>query len=345
MKVSVVIPTFNCEQYVGCAILSALGQSIPPHEVIVIDDGSTDQTPDVLAQFGSDVTVLNQPNAGVSGARNSGIAFASGELIAFLDADDVWYEDKLAHQIQFLRSHPAMIGIFTDFALGNADGQIFREKAVTENYMVFSRYQLNWETIFQESESLVFDKSDEVRNTVRVFFGRILTSLFMGNFINTSSLLVSRRHLLSIGGFDSSRKTQEDYECWLKLAALGEFGYIDRSLVLTRRRANQLTNELNAEEILLNSLGVVESAALEFGPQLDRNIVSKRLSDKNRDVGFFYFKRDDMPTARKHFRMAIGARGIDFLSIVLMFASYLPQRLALEVLQAAKRVYINLKLK
>ncbi|HEX3110532.1 MAG TPA: glycosyltransferase family A protein, partial [Thermoanaerobaculia bacterium] len=98
-SVSVVIPSYNYARYLGEAIDSALGQTLPPLEVIVVDDGSTDDTPAVLAAYGDRIRVLRQKNAGVAVARNSGIAAARGECVAFLDADDVWLPRKLELQI------------------------------------------------------------------------------------------------------------------------------------------------------------------------------------------------------------------------------------------------------
>lgn len=98
-SVSVVIPTYNYAQYLGEAIDSALAQTLPPLEVIVVDDGSTDDTPQVLAAYGDRIRVLRQMNAGVAIARNSGIGAARGEYVAFLDADDVWLPRKLELQM------------------------------------------------------------------------------------------------------------------------------------------------------------------------------------------------------------------------------------------------------
>lgn len=111
--VSVVIPVYNAERYVGAAIESVLAQGHGRVEIIAVDDGSTDGSVRVIESFEPAVRVLRQENAGVGGARNSGIAVAQGELLAFLDADDLWAPDKLARQLAALNDDPEL-----DFVLG-----------------------------------------------------------------------------------------------------------------------------------------------------------------------------------------------------------------------------------
>ena len=94
-KVSVVIPTFNCGEFIGEAIESVLSQTYPPFEVIVVDDGSTDDTQSIVGKYGDGVRYTRHPNRGSSCARNIGIGFAKGDYLAFLDADDRWEPRKL----------------------------------------------------------------------------------------------------------------------------------------------------------------------------------------------------------------------------------------------------------
>src|SRR5580658_2196955 len=103
---SVIIPAHNRELYVGEAIESALRQTRPPDEIVVIDDGSTDRTAEIARSFGKSVHCLSQSNQGIGAARNAGLQAARGNLIAFLDSDDLWLERKMEIQTAFLLAHP-----------------------------------------------------------------------------------------------------------------------------------------------------------------------------------------------------------------------------------------------
>lgn len=116
--VSVVIPNYNYARFVGQAIESALAQSVAPLEVIVVNNGSTDNSLEVLRGFGERIRLIDQPNQGQSGARNAGIAAARGSLIAFLDADDVWLAGKLEKQLP-LFARPAVGLVYGGYTLAS----------------------------------------------------------------------------------------------------------------------------------------------------------------------------------------------------------------------------------
>ena len=108
VTVSVVIPTYNYGRYLATAIESALAQTFVPLEVIVVDDGSTDDTPQILETFGNRIQTIRQLNQGAGAARNTGIAAARGEYVAFLDSDDIWKPRKLQMQIARFDADPAL---------------------------------------------------------------------------------------------------------------------------------------------------------------------------------------------------------------------------------------------
>ena len=107
-RVSCIIPVFNGARYAAAAIRSVLAQTAPPLEVLVVDDGSTDDTARVVGAFGDEVTFLQQANAGVSAARNRGVQSARGDLLCFLDADDQLHPEKLARQCAHLQARPGL---------------------------------------------------------------------------------------------------------------------------------------------------------------------------------------------------------------------------------------------
>lgn len=105
-QISVLIPAFNCERHLRAAIESVLAQTLPPMEIVVVDDGSTDRTLEVAQSFGAKVRCECRAHAGISETRNACLALARGNWIAFLDADDLWLPDKLAEQTSFMLARP-----------------------------------------------------------------------------------------------------------------------------------------------------------------------------------------------------------------------------------------------
>jgi GT2 family glycosyltransferase len=207
--IAVVIPVHNGERYLGAALASVAAQSLPPREVIVVDDGSTDGSADVAARAGA--RVLRQSNAGPGAARNAGVAVSESEWIAFLDADDVFLPDRLARQVAALRAQPAAIGVCSDALClgGPRDGQRKLAGAPLPPRLVF-------------------------------------TDLLRSNPVIASSVLVQRAALLRAGGFDADRVliATEDYDLWLRLlAAPGScFAYVDAPLVQYRVHAGSLSD-------------------------------------------------------------------------------------------------------
>lgn len=122
LAVSAVIPTHNRADLISRAIRSALAALLPGDEVIVVDDGSTDETAAVVEAFGSPVNLLRLPHGGAGAARNAGLAAANGQLIAFLDSDDEWFADKIALQRRFLERRPDVLYCFSDFGVRLGDG-------------------------------------------------------------------------------------------------------------------------------------------------------------------------------------------------------------------------------
>ena len=203
--VSVVIPTYNRSVTVRQAIRSTFTQSMAPLEVIVVDDGSTDSTGDVVAReqerLGQRLRLLTQEHGERSVARNRGVEAARGDYIAFLDSDDLWRANHLEASLNALRTHPEVIGTIADYGLLSVDGRIVRDHVsrTTENGGRDRR------------RTLEGDYHAQLRALVR-----------QDIIVHPSEVVVSRAALLSAGGFNLEVVGSEDWLLWVQLASAGE---------------------------------------------------------------------------------------------------------------------------
>lgn len=214
MTVSVIIPTYNRGHVILDAVHSVLAQTFDDFEVIVVDDGSDDDT-SVRVRSIEDrrVTLVCGAHAGVSAARNTGIAAARGELISFLDSDDLWLPEKLEREVAFLDSHPDVDAVFSDAE--KLHGGRFTPSFVEET-AVFSRR-------FASSAP-----SDGVSLPQREFFLCLLEEVP----IATIAFTVRRDVLGHAGPFDRSWSSFEDWEFYLRLAKRSRFGYLPQVLAV-----------------------------------------------------------------------------------------------------------------
>jgi glycosyltransferase involved in cell wall biosynthesis len=205
--VSVVIPCFNGEAYVREAIDSVLAQNGIPLEVIAVDDGSTDSTREILESYGDRVRRIYQDNAGVGRARNVGIAAARGGYVAFLDCDDLWLPGKVKKQLALFDARPDMGLVYCDAEMFNAKGVVVHSKKA-------------------------------IRPPARE---QVLNALFLDNFITTSSVMIRKSCLESVGTFREEYRNAQDYDLWLRMARAFKFGYVDEILVRYRIRKGGLS--------------------------------------------------------------------------------------------------------
>jgi glycosyltransferase involved in cell wall biosynthesis len=207
--VSTIIPAYNAAGWVADAIRSVLDQDVP-QEIIVIDDGSTDATAAVAAAFCGPVRVVSQPNAGVSAARNKGLAMATGEFIAFLDSDDVWLPGKLKKQLALFDLHPPLGTVVCDEVELNPDGSVWHESFLAT----------------RSFHSLLPTHPDVVR--------KALTCLVTESFFTTSGVVTRRSVAEQVGVFDTSLSIVEDRDYWIRLALQAPVGLVPEVLVRNR---------------------------------------------------------------------------------------------------------------
>ena len=215
--VSVIIPAYNAKATIGEALRSAQRQRYHTLEIVVVDDGSDDGTDAIVAEVASAdprITLIRQANAGVAAARNAGLAAARGGLIAPLDADDLWHEDKIAEQVACLSRSDRRTGLVYCWS---AD--------IDESGMVIRRH---------------FDR----------FEGDVYASLVLANFVGNSSVPLMRRELVEeVGGWDTSLRADsaqgcEDWLLYLKLAERSHFALLPAVLVGYRQSAGAMSRNM-----------------------------------------------------------------------------------------------------
>ena len=213
--VSVVIPSYNCERFIAETLESVVGQSYGDLEVIVVDDGSTDGTPEVVRRFAPRVRLVQQESAGVCAARNRGIAEARGRYVALLDHDDYWFPDKLGAQVDVLESHPEVGVVFTAFLRWEADTQGVFPSPMT------------------------FDRKPYGEGPEAEYSGWIYHLFLLDCWMLTSTAMFRAEVFRRCGVFDLSLPYSEDWDLWLRIAREYPFVKLRQPGTLYRQHASQ----------------------------------------------------------------------------------------------------------
>jgi glycosyltransferase involved in cell wall biosynthesis len=256
--VSVIIPTYNYAHFVADAIESALAQTHRPIEVIVVDDGSTDDTAAVLGRFAGRIDAIRKPNGGLSSARNAGIRAARGASIAILDADDVWMPDKIERQLALLREHPGAGVIGCGAELVDGQGRV-------------------------KEVRLFPAPSGDRRERLR---GVLLRELWIGG--SGSGALIPAAVLERVGLFDEALTAAEDWDMWLRIVAHHPAYNVPAPLV--RIRQHHTGTFRNAQKMERNQWKVYEREIRQWPEDIDwrtrRRARALILRDSSRERAF-----------------------------------------------------------
>jgi glycosyltransferase involved in cell wall biosynthesis len=253
-KVSVLIPTFNNGRYIHEAIDSVLSQDFKDLEIVVVDDGSTDNTKEVLKKYGPAVRYIYQENKGISGARNRGILESKGEYIAFLDSDDVWLDStKLTQQVAIFENNPNVGIVYSKMMMVNDKGEQLGLKPDKPNGQNFKEL------------------------------------IEIGGHLPTSTLVARKVCFEKAGLFDETLPILEDFDMWLRISRLYEivenkgkvFGYY-------HKRDNKVTRDKSinykAQVLLLQKI-------LRDFPEAPENLVKRRLVENQYMLSRVYYEQ------------------------------------------------------
>ncbi|HEY9850633.1 MAG TPA: glycosyltransferase [Leptolyngbyaceae cyanobacterium] len=311
--ISVVIPVYNGEKTLKETIESVLTQTFQDFELIIINDGSTDNSLEIISGIKDErIKVFSYPNAGLSASRNRGIDLANGEYISFIDADDLWTLDKLEAQLKTLQENP--------------------EAAVA----------YSWTDCIDESGKFLG------KGSYFSFSGDVRANLLLTNFIDSgSNVLIRMEALKKVGNFDESRQSCEDWDMWLRLAINYSFAAVSKPQILYRMSSSSMSvNFLRMER---ESLDVIEKACdrdpAYFSPfkQLSKGNIYKYLLFRSLTLAT---KREDgLMAARfswqslKYDRSLLKTKVIWKILFRIVTLLLLPKEMAVTTIAKYKRLY------
>lgn len=278
------MPAYNAAPFIEDSIHSVLEQDYPHIELIVVDDGSQDNTTEVAEKFGSQVKVLKQKNAGPASARNLGIHASKGTFIAFLDADDVWLPGKISAQVQYLQKHPEIGVVF---------GGFFRWYSDPDGNFSSAPTPLN----LNNTTKLVTEHS-----------GWIYKDILLDSVICIITAMIRRSVIEKVGYFDESLQTGEDYDFWLRVSQQFRAAELDRTMAYYRMHATSTTKvprkENNEYKVLLKNFAA-------YGPAGPDGVAAEDRAIKNRffqlcfSHGYFHIRSGDPKVAQEAFIAAL----------------------------------------
>lgn len=303
--VSIIMPTHNYGHLIRMSVESLLSQSYPRVEVIIVDDGSTDGTADVLAPYGDRVRYLQRPHRGAASARNHGLGVAQGDYIGFLDADDEIPSDSIACRVGFLEGQPDLDVVFGDVEVVEGSDVVVPS---------FMRERRAFQRIPRESAG----------DAAYILAGNLFDYLVEERFITMPSVLVRRSFMDLVGGFDEAFPNEHDYDLWFRLARTGRFGYLDRVLARCHIHSGNLSgNRLRAGKKRIDLMHKL----LREQPDLSahtRALVARRLRELHFEVGYMQWEAGQLAEAHQEFARSLLYGGWRRRSLLYYFCTWLP---------------------
>lgn len=330
-SISVVIPCHNGARDIAEALDSVLAQTVTPLEVIVVDDGSTDESPQVLARYGDRIRVIRQDNTGLAGARNTGLAAARGEFIALMDHDDLCEPHRLAWQLAAFARWPDAVLCSSEFSAFDQRGPI-EERHAARYYSRCSAEAGGVQGRYPQHGTLAVDGRD-----VPCLHGAVYEEIALGNFVHPPTVMFRRALLATAGPFDRGMGSMCDWEWLVRASRAGRFLYLDVPLLRYRRSATQMSSTTGQARGLLSALRVA-AALVKRDPQLRR----RRPRDFRHlfaelSIGAAYALAPDQPFDALGWLLKSMAYGhLSSLSLNVMVRAAVPQRW-LDALRAMRR--------
>lgn len=315
-RVSVIIPTYNRAQLLPRAIDSVLQQTYKNIETIIIDDGSTDNTKQVITPYAPYIRYLPSNHQGVANARNLGMKAATGKYIAFLDSDDMYLPHKLELQVDFIETHPSVGMVCTEFSGQFADGR-FVERLMHHYHPVWNKRNWTYDKVFSQSGTFRAGA-----HTVLFYIGDIFTYILQDTLIPTNTMLL-RKDLLDVVGYQNvAYRFAQEYEFAVRICKHSSIAFLDIPTYVLFVHDQQSTASLTAGrlsgkkdsllaiqawEVFLNTVTDWGLKDQHFYKQ-HRRLVDDRLSEIHYMLGKRWLACGDNAQAREHFSHSVTFR-------------------------------------
>lgn len=286
LKVSALISVYNGESFIERAFRSVFEQDYPVHEIIVIDDGSTDGTPRLLEKYRDRIRMKRTPNAGIAASRNTALSMVTGDLIAFLDHDDVWFRSKTRLQVEAFERFPDVGVVCCDFAV---------------------RYALKSHRLTRHYASLAHRRRLNFDEPLR---GDSLGHLLREHFVGTPSAAMIRKSVADrLGGFNPEYVSSQDYDYWLRAAIEAPFLLQSQMLAYKynhpRSMSAQPVRQYTYENLILRRLVENRQALLRDRGLLD--IARRAYAQSCYFLGNLHFEKGDTREAFRLYRLGLRA--------------------------------------
>jgi GT2 family glycosyltransferase len=310
--VSVVVPTYNRAHLIRRTVESVLAQGYAPLEIVIVDDGSTDDTRAVLERaYGGDerVRYVYQENRGPAGARNRGFREARGEYVALLDSDDAWHPWKLSLQVRCMELHPELGMTWTDMEMIDPQGNVVDRAYLRRMYHAYQLF--SDDELFSRSFPLreVAPDLAPMAGEARLRTGDIFSKMIMGNLVHTSTTLLRRSRLEQVGGFDESlRHSGEDYDFHLRTCREGPVGLLDLPAIRYQQgMADRLTAPRFRVHMAENVLKTIEPVLRRDAARIDlpERMIRWTLAKAHAWVAYERLELGELATARRHYRESL----------------------------------------
>jgi glycosyltransferase involved in cell wall biosynthesis len=314
-KVSIIMPVLNGERYLGEAIDSILAQTYRHYELVAVDDGSTDRTPELLRQYGDRLQlryVRHPVRQGIAASVNDGIRHSTGQYIAFLDHDDLWFPRFLETQVSYLEGHPDVGMVHSDFQTINSRGDVIEESVA------------------------------RCRNRKRPS-GHVFRELLMDSFIAANSAVIRKECFDRLGGFDESI-VWGDYHMWLRIARHYKIDYIPEVLTKYRQHSTQNTRDFDVQSADRKPVAVVAiekilEAYPEVREELGEKTLRRRMANIYSGIGYYWLWKGIPRPARLYLRKAIRLWPTNRRFYISYGLSLLPPSLARAIQASWHRVF------